>query len=60
MRDAYYEYAEEHPEEMLTVIKLIQRSNAIEIARQKRIEHKLAIIQQCREELENETHHKRS
>lgn len=60
MRDIYYEYALEHPEEMRAVVRLIQHSEAYEIARQKRIERKLALIQQCREELENETRNKRS
>lgn len=60
MRQAYYEYAEEHPEEMEEVMRLIRRSEAFEIARQKRIEAKLALIQQCREELANETCNKRS
>lgn len=60
MRDIYYEYAEEHPEEMESVLTLIQRSDAFEIARQKRIEEKLALLQRCREEIENETYNKRS
>ena len=60
MREAYYEYTLEHPEEMVAVVSLIQMSGAIEIARQKRIEKKLALIQRCREELDNETHNKRS
>lgn len=58
MREAYHEYAEEHPEELREVMRLIQRSDAIEIARQKRIEEKLALIQRCREEIENETRNK--
>lgn len=60
MRDAYYEYAEEHPEEMRAVISLIRRSEAIEISRKKRIREKLELIQRCREELEHETCNKRS
>lgn len=60
MREAYYEYALEHPEEMVAVVSLIQTSDAIEIARQKRVEEKLALIQRSREELENETCNKRS
>ena len=60
MRDIYYEYALEHPEEMEAVVSLIQMSDAIEIARQKRIEEKLALIQKCREEIEHETRYKRS
>ena len=60
MRDFYYDYALEHPEEMVAVVSLIQQSDAIEIARQKRIEKKLALIQKCREEIENEACDKRS
>ncbi len=60
MRDIYYEYALEHPEEMVNVTALLQKSSAFEIARQKRINAKLALIQQCREVLKNETHNKRS
>lgn len=60
MREAYYEYTLEHPEEMVAVVSLIQTSDAIEIARQKRVEEKLALIQKSREELENETRNKRS
>lgn len=60
MRDIYFEYAEEHPEEMKSVLTLIQRSEAIEIARQKRVKEKLALIQKCREELKNEAYNKRS
>lgn len=60
MRDVYHEYALEHPEEMEGVLTLLRRSEAFEIARQKRIEKKLALIQQCREELEDEARYKRS
>ena len=60
MRQAYYEYAEEHPEEMKEVLSLIRSSEAIEIARQNRIDEKLALIQRCREELSDETRYERS
>ncbi len=51
MRDIYYEYAEEHPEELRNVMALMQESDAIEMARKRRVEEKLALIQRCREEL---------
>ena len=60
MREAYKEYVKEHPEELRAVMAVIRRSDAFEIARQRRIEEKLALIQRCREVLENETRNKRS
>lgn len=60
MREAYKEYIIEHPEEIKEVVALIKRSKDIEKARQERIKKKLALIQQCREELEHETCDKRS
>ncbi len=53
MREAYHEYIKEHPEELTEVLRLIRHSKAIEMDRQERIDRKLALIEQCREELNN-------
>ena len=60
MKRVYEEYIEEFPEELEHLRAVIERSNAIEAARQEKIKEKLALIQRCREELEYETRHKRS
>lgn len=60
MKRVYEEYIEEFPEELEHLRAVIERSNEIEEARQKRIEEKLALIQRCREELANEARYKRS
>ena len=61
MREAYHEYINEHPEELESVERLIRRSDNIEMERQERIDRKLALIQKCREEIENaKTSNKRS
>lgn len=52
MRDAFYEYELEHPEELQDMYELLQRSEEIELIRQKKIEERLALLKKCREELE--------
>lgn len=52
MRDAFYEYELEHPEELHDMYELLQRSEEIELIRQKKIEERLALLKKCREELE--------
>lgn len=51
MRDAFYEYELEHPEELQDMYAVLQRSEEIELIRQKKIEQRLALLQKCREEL---------
>ncbi len=60
MRDAFYEYEQEHPEELNDMYSLLQASEEIEIVRQKKIAEKLKLIQQCREEIKKcrNTQHK--
>ena len=53
MREAYHEYIKEHPEELTALLRLIRRSDEIEMERQERIDRKLALIEKCREEIEN-------
>lgn len=60
MKEVYLQYIREFPEELANVRAIIERSVAIEKARQERIKKKLALIEQCREELENEARYKRS
>lgn len=60
MKDIYLEYMREFPEELEHVMSVIQRSHDIEKARQERVRKKLALIQKCREEIENETRNQRS
>ena len=60
MREEYYEYMKEHPEELENVVAVIERSKAIQEDRENRIKEKLALIQKCREELANEARNKRS
>lgn len=60
MREAYREYIKEYPEELKHVSVVLRRSKEIQKARQERINEKLALIQKCREELEDEACNKRS
>lgn len=60
MREEYYEYIKEHPEELVNVVAVIQRSKEIQRERDERAKRKVALIQKCREELANETRNKRS
>ena len=60
MKRIYTEYIEEFPEELANVRAVIRRSVEIEKARGERVKAKLALIQKCREELENEARYKRS
>ncbi len=60
MREAYKEYIKEHPEELEGVVKLIRRSRAIQAERDEVARQRVALIQKCREELENEARNKRS
>lgn len=60
MREAYTEYIKEHPEELEGVMSMIKRSKSIQEERDARLKERLALIQKCREELENEACNKRS
>ena len=52
MREEFYQYELEHPEELAGMYEVLQKSEEIEIVRQKKVDEKLALIQMCREELE--------
>ena len=60
MKDIYMEYMREFPEELERVMAVIKRSHDIEEERQERVKAKLALIQKCREEIENEARNERS
>ncbi len=60
MREAYTVYIKEHPEELKEVVGAIQRSRAIQREIDQKITDRLALIQRCREELEDEARNKRS
>lgn len=60
MREEYYIYIKEHPEELANVVALIQRSKEIQAERDTRAKHRVALIQKCREDLANEARNKRN
>lgn len=60
MREEYYIYIKEHPEELSNVVALIQRSKEIQAERDTRAKQRVALIQKCREDLANEARNKRN
>lgn len=51
MREEYFEYIKEHPEELASVVALIKRSKEIQADRDERAKARVALIQKSREEL---------